>query len=285
VAAAQPRDHGAVVAFEEGDAHARRDRPGDVVHAEVELPGQAVGHRARLDGRVKARDRSVSLGSGDGAPELRLLPGPRLGLGRLPGQPAGSQSDERTAHDGQGDGNRCASSRPPRKARETDEPDPGEHAAHRRGLDEVARDSGIPERGGHDRRQRPAEDHERQRAHGAIAGSPPEDQRGRGTEPHRCRGDADGAAQELEPRVAAALQGSRLAAELCTVQRVQRVTRADPVGHDPQRDHGREPDGQRPPAPLGSPQEARVPGHEEPHLWAPQPGKGAEKEGRVASAS
>jgi hypothetical protein len=87
--ASQPGYHGPIVALDEGDARPACERPDDVVQAQVELPGEAVGHGARFDDRMQARDWSPPLGSVDSAPERRLLRGARLRVRRLVGQPDG----------------------------------------------------------------------------------------------------------------------------------------------------------------------------------------------------
>ena len=65
---------------------------------------------------------------------------------------------------------------------------------------------------------------------------------------------------------------------------MQQIPRAQPVGHDPQGEHGRDAERERPPATVGHRDVEGVGPDEGPHLGARQPGQRAEEEGRIAAA-
>ena len=69
------------------------------------------------------------------------------------------------------------------------------------------------------------------------------------------------------------------------MERVKQVTRPQPVGHDPQREHGRDAQCERPPAALGQRDIGCVRRDEEPHLGTRQPRQPAEHERPLALAA
>ena len=278
VAASQPRDHGAIVAGDEGDVGGRREPRGDVVQGEPELPRQAVGHATRLDHRVQPRDRSHAPGLVGGPPQRRDLVGPSLRGARLVPEIDRAGDGERGADGDQGRRQRSAGARARGQSGDGDQADPGEHAGDGGGNDEVAGDRRVAHRRAGDGRQRPGRGDQSEGRHGAIAPAPAPDQSAQRPDPHGCGLDAGRAAQELQRRIPRALQAARLGADPGQVEGVQQIPGAQPVGHDPEGEHARDAERERPPAPLAQQEVGGVGDDQQPHLGTGQPRQRDEQE-------
>ena len=175
-----------------------------------------------------------------------------------------------------------------RGARRTtrDQPDPGRARSRwpraRRGS---GAPPGSPARSPTTVGSGPCRRDEGERGHGAIAGAPAEGQAAQRADPHRRRRDRARAAQELERGIARPLQADRLGADAGQMEGVQQISRPQPVGHDPQGEHGRDAECERPPATLGQRDVDGVRRDEEPHLGTRQPRQRAEHERRAAAAA